>query len=93
MELLSSMHITLHFLIFEEERNYLSETIVLAIEFFLMNDIYKANIRNIVFTGPKGAVGWLPSFNQNLNSEKEITIFKISGSEFNIIGPKYLTEL
>ena len=76
MELLSSKHITLRFPIFEEGRNYLSETIVLAIELFLMSDIYKANIRNIVFTGPKGAVGWLPSFNQKLKFREENNIYQ-----------------
>ena len=29
---------------------------------------------------------------KNLNSEKESTFLKVSGSEFHIIGPKYLTE-
>ena len=58
-----------------------------------MSDIYKANIRNIAFAEPKGQLVGLQFLIKNVNSEKELTFFKISGSEFHIVCPKHLIEL
>ena len=57
-----------------------------------MSDIYKTNIRNTVFAYLQGHFVGSQFLITNLNSEKESTFLKVSGSEFHIIGLKYLTE-